>query len=84
MMTLNEVTQRRLERYQEHYLAAAKDDTLSTAKFNRIIIEAAVAAGIAEGVPSDVGDLSPRVVREMTKRIVAHVAEAQAPLSGEA
>jgi hypothetical protein len=82
-VNLNEVTQRRLERYQEHFLEAAKD-AKSAAKYNRIIIEAAVAAGIAEGVPADVGDLPPRVVKDMTTKILEHVAAAEAPVSGEA
>ena len=82
-MNLNEVTQRKLERYQESYLAKGEGQR-SVAAFNRIIIEAAVEAGIAEGVPDDVGDLSPRAVKAMTERVAAHVKAALEPLPGEA
>ena len=81
-MMLNEVTQRRLEHYQEHLITAG-DSVKSAAAFNRIIIEAAVAAGIAEGVPDALGDLTPRAVQAMTERITAHIRTATAPLSGE-
>jgi len=83
MMTLNEVTQRRLERYQEHILVAG-EQVKSAAAYNRIIVEAAVGAGIAEGVPADLLDLSPRTVAELTERVITHVREALEPLSGEA
>ena len=82
-MNLNEVTQRKLERYQESYLEKGEGQR-SVAAFNRIIIEAAVEAGIAEGVPDDLGDLSPRAVKAMTERIAEHIKTATDPLPGEA
>ncbi|MBD3354318.1 MAG: hypothetical protein GF364_22740 [Candidatus Lokiarchaeota archaeon] len=82
-MKLNEVTQRRLECYQERLIELG-ENTRSAAAFNRIVIESAVDAGIAEATPDDLGNLSPRAVHEMTKRVLEHIKEAQAPLSGEA
>ena len=83
MMTLNEVTQRRLERYQEHLLEAGKA-VKAAAAFNRVVLESAQAAGIAEGLPDDLGDLSPRTVQELTQRVLQHIEAAVKPLSGEA
>ena len=82
-MNLNEVTQRKLEHYQESILEKGEGQR-TIAAFNRIIIEAAAEAGIAEGVPDDLGDLSPRAVKAMTERIAAHIKEALDPLPGEA
>lgn len=82
-MNLNEVTQRRLETYQEAVVELG-EGVKSVARFNRIIIEAAVKAGIAEGVPEDLGDLSPREVTALTKRVQEHLKKALEPLSGEA
>lgn len=83
MMTLNEVTQRRLERYQEHLLEAGKA-VKAAAAFNRVVLESAAFAGIAEGLPADLGDLSPRAVADMTQAVLAHIEAAVKPLSGEA
>ena len=82
-MRLKEVTQRKLECYQRELLERG-DGIRAAATYNRIVIEAAAVSGIAEGAPDDVGDLSPRAVREMTERILKHVLEAQQPLTGEA
>lgn len=82
-MNLNEITQRRLEHYQEA-LVDLSEGVKSAAKFNRLIIEAAASAGIAEGVPADLADLSPREVTALTKRIQEHLRKALEPLSGEA
>jgi hypothetical protein len=82
-VNLNEVTQRRLERYQESLIDLGAG-VKSAAAYNRIIIEAAVGAGIADGVPADLGDLPPRSVTALTKRILEHVNKALEPLSGEA
>ena len=82
-MKLNEVTQRRLEVYQEH-LVTEGESVRSAARMNRIVIEAAAAAGIAEGLADDLGDLSPREVKRLTGLILEHVREATEPLTGEA
>ena len=81
-MNLNEVTQRRLEKYQEKLLEL-NETVKSAAAFNRILIEAAVYGGIADGVPDDLGDLTPRKVRDMSERIASHVKAALEPLPGE-
>jgi len=86
-MQLQEVTQRRYERYQENLIALSEIyQGKAAAAFNRIVIEAAAMAGIAEGVPEPeaLGDLSPRAVEALTRRILAHVREATEPVSGEA
>ena len=82
-MNLNEVTQRRLERYQDGIIERG-ESVKSAAVYNRIIVEAAVAAGIAEDVPADLGDLSPRTVKALTARVLEHIRLALEPLSGEA
>lgn len=84
-MMLNEVTQRRLERYQEA-LTEKGQEVRAAAAYNRIVIEAAVVAGIAEGAPStdDMLDGSPRAVEALTNRVLEHIREAVEPLQGEA
>lgn len=81
-MRLNEVTQRRLEVY-ERGLAKRAEGEKSAAAFNRIIVDAAREAGIAEELPDDLLDLSPRAVTALTKQVLAHVNKAKEPLSGE-
>ena len=84
-MQLQEVTQRRYERYQEKLISLSDAyKGRSAAAYNRIVIEAAAEAGIATGTPADLGDLSPRTVQELTARILAHIREAVEPVSGEA
>lgn len=82
MMRLNEVTQRRLERYQESLTEKAKE-VRAAAAYNRIVIESAVAAGIAEDAPDDLLDVSPRTVEALTERVLTHIRQAMEPLSGE-
>jgi hypothetical protein len=82
-MILNEVTQRRLERYQES-LTEKGQEVRAAAAYNRIVIEAAVVAGIAEDTPDDLLDCSPRAVEALTKRVLEHIREAVEPLQGEA
>jgi len=77
-MKLTDVTQGALEVYETHLLDE-RNDQLSAAKFNRIIIEAAVDAGFAKDVPKDLKALAPYEVRQMTTDIAAHVAAAKAP-----
>ena len=81
-MKLNEVTQRRLECYETELLKGG-EGIKAPAAFNRIVIEAATAAGIAEGAPENVGDMSPREVKRLSVQIVAHIAAAKEPLTGE-
>jgi hypothetical protein len=82
-VNLNEVTQRRLEIYQERFLELV-ENVKSAARWNRSVIEAAGEAGIASGLPADLLDLPPRQVKALTERIQAHISKAQEPVSGEA
>jgi len=81
-MILNDITQRRLESYQA-LLIEKGSEVRAAATFNRIIVEAAVESGIAEGVPDSLLDLTPRAVKAMTDRIAKHIKLATEPLSGE-
>ena len=84
-MQLQEVTQRRYERYQEQLIQRSEAyQGKAASAFNRIVIEAALEAGLATDAPADLGDLSPRAVEALTRRILAHVREATEPVSGAA
>lgn len=81
-MQLNEVTQGKLETYEEMLLRNG-DDIKSVARFNRLIIEAARDAGIA-GAPADLTNLKPGQIVAWTQEIIAHIAAArQLPSTGE-
>lgn len=81
-MHLNEITQRRLEAYQEA-LVELGEGAKSGASFNRIVVESAVRAGIAEQVPDALLDMTPRAVIALTEKVIAHIKAATAPVSGE-
>ena len=85
-MMLQEVTQRRLERYEERRYeeSQAADEQHSVARFNRCLLTAARDAGIATELPDDLADTTPRQVEEWSRRLLKHIAEATAPLAGEA
>lgn len=77
-MKLKDVTQRALEAYEEH-LIDERNEGLSVARFNRIVIEAAREAGFAEDLPDDLLACKPYEVAELTQEILSHVAAAKAP-----
>jgi len=81
-MKLNEVTQRRLECYERELLKGGEGEK-SPAAFNRIVIEAATATGIAEGAPEGLLEMSPREVKRLTSEVLRHIAAAKEPLTGE-
>ena len=77
-MQLLEVTQRTLEAYETRLLAKG-EETRSAAAFNRILIECATEAGIAAGLPADLGALKPWQVAEWSLEINAHISAAKSP-----
>lgn len=77
-MKLNEVTQGALEAY-EGILLGEGSDRMSAARFNRIVILAALDAGFAEDTPADLMACKPYEIKEMTRDILAHIAAAKAP-----
>lgn len=79
-MKLHEVTQRKLEAYEKQAFVDT-DEVRSVAKFNRIIVEAAVAAGIAEIDSKNVMDEPPYKIIQWTQEILAHVKAAKEPPS---
>ena len=82
-MKLYEVTQRKLEQY-EAALIEKGEESRSAAFFNRVVIEAAVDAGIAEINSKTLPDQKPWQVAQWTREILAHVAAAkEPPSSGE-
>ena len=81
-MILNDVTQRRLEKY-EALLLEKGEEVRSAAAFNRIIVEAALESGIADSVPEDLLDMAPRDVRALTVRVRDLITAAREPLTGE-
>ena len=80
-MRLVDVTQRRLERYEEARvrIASEADEQHSVARFNRCLLEAAVVAGIAEELPADLLDLLPWQIVAYSEELAAHIAAAKAP-----
>jgi hypothetical protein len=77
-MKLVEITQRMLEQYEDA-LVGTEVDNMSVTHFNRLLIEAAKDAGIADDLPDDLGDCKPRDIREWTQQIIEHVREAKEP-----
>ena len=79
-MKLHEVTQGKLEAYEEAILGAG-DSVKSAARFNRLILEAARDAGIVSGLPDNLADLKPWQIPEWTEAIVDHITAAKRPPS---
>jgi len=77
-MKLHEVTQRMLEKYEDG-LVGTPTDGLSVSHFNRLLIELARDAGIADGLPDDLEDCKPFEIAQWTLEIVKHIAAAKAP-----
>lgn len=74
-MKLNPVTQRMLETYQE-YLVTEGREAQSSARINRLVVEAAVKAGFAEDAPKDLLDLAPHEITRMSAAITDHIRKA--------
>ena len=81
-MILKPVTQLNLEAYQEHLIDLCRV-VKSAAKTNRMVIEAARSAGIADGLPDDLLTLEPWQIVEFSQRIITHKDTALQPPSGE-
>ena len=77
-MRLNEVTQGRLERYEDEFLTLGQD-VKSVARFNRIVLEAGKTSGIAAELPDDLSNLQPWQVSEWTHLLLEHIAKAKQP-----
>jgi hypothetical protein len=80
-MQLADVTQRMLERYEDALvrLASEAEEQRSAARFNRCILEAAQVAGMTEGLPEDLLELTPRQIAQYSAEVRAHVEAAKAP-----
>jgi len=79
-MKLTDVTQGKLERYEEALLEGGAE-VKSVSRFNRVVLEAAQAAGVATELPADLGALQPWQVTEWTRLVLEHVAKAKQPPS---
>ena len=77
-MKLHDVTQRMLEKYEDG-LVGTSTDGMSVSHFNRLLIELAQEAGIADGLPAELGDCKPHEISKWTLEIAQHVAAAKAP-----
>ena len=77
-MKLHDVTQRMLEKYEDG-LVGTPTDGMSVSHFNRLLIELARDAGIADGLPADLEDCKPYEISGWTLEIAQHVAAAKAP-----
>jgi hypothetical protein len=81
-MKLTRITQGGLEDYEEH-LIGENDNVRSASRMNRLIIEAAQAAGFAVDLPDDLRECDIPEIVDMTQRILEHVAKAKQGVSGE-
>ena len=81
-MILKPVTQANLEAYQEHLIDLCRT-VKGAIKQNRMVIEAARSAGIADGLPDDLLTLKPWEILIFSQRIVDHKNTALQPPSGE-
>ena len=77
-MKLHEITQRMLEKYEDG-LVSTSTDGLSVSHFNRLLIELARDAGIADGLPDDLEECKPYEISKWTLEIAQHVVAAKAP-----
>ena len=81
-MKLHEVTQRMLEAYDARLVEVRQSDefdAMPVSRFNRVIIEAARDAGIADELPEELLDCAPGQIIALTQEIVAHIGAAKAP-----
>ncbi|MCP4536264.1 MAG: hypothetical protein GY832_03885 [Chloroflexi bacterium] len=82
-MNLLEVNQRKLEAY-ETALVKSREELMSAAQFNRIVLEAAAVGGVVADLPTDLGDLKPWQVADWSVKVLEHVEAAkQPPSTGE-